>query len=82
MAEHWVCVFESRAGGHARAVFGTSEQAKEFAERHARATTPPGVQLTWERVSESAVVLVTQLGSYVVAPTEEEAAPPPAPGGG
>ena len=70
MAEHWVCVFEGRAGGQARAVFETSEQARGFAERHARSSIPPDAPFTWDDVSESAAVLMTQLGIYRVTPAE------------
>jgi hypothetical protein len=48
MAEQWVCVFDGRAGGHARAVFVSREQARQFAERHAQAVTPSGMSLKWE----------------------------------
>ena len=67
MAEQWVCVFNGRAGGHARAVFVTKEQATQFAERHARAFTPSNRPLKWEVVKDS-IVLTTQVGDYLVAP--------------
>jgi hypothetical protein len=71
MTTRWVCVFEGRAGGHARAVFGTSDQAQQFAERHARATAPGGVPLTWQHTSDASV-LTTALGIYLVSPTDDE----------
>jgi hypothetical protein len=67
VAEHWACVFEGRTGAHARAVFETKEQARQFAERHAQATTPTGMPLKWEDTNES-TVLRMQFGDYVVAP--------------
>ena len=71
MAERWVCVFDGRAGGRARAVFGTSDEAREFAERHARAMAPGGLPLKWEDSSE-AMVLTTALGVYLVGPAADE----------
>ena len=67
MADGWVCVFDGRAGGHARAVFATSEAAQQFAERHARAVTSGGLPLKWEDAGV-ALVLTTVLGVYRVAP--------------
>ena len=66
MAEEWVCVFDGLAGAHARAVFETKEEARRFAEQHARAMTSSGMPLKWEDVSDSAV-LTTRLGDYLVA---------------
>jgi len=71
MAMRWVCVFEGRAGGRARAVFGSSDQARLFAERHARATLPGGVPLAWEHTSDASV-LATALGVYFVAPADDD----------
>src|SRR5205085_1379717 len=56
MAEEWVCVFDGLAGAHARAVFENKDEARQFAERHARAMAPSGMPLKWEDVSESAVL--------------------------
>lgn len=67
MADEWICVFEGRAKGRARAVFATEDQARQFAERHARDVTRNSMPLKWEDAGE-AVVLTTQLGEYVVAP--------------
>jgi len=75
MAERWVCVFAGRAGGQARAVFQTRDQARQFAERHARSMAPPGVPLTWDEAGVSTAVLTTLLGTYLVAPLSEDSAP-------
>lgn len=74
MAKHWVCVFEGRAGQRARAVFETKEQARQFAERHARAVAPAGMPLKWQDTDRS-TVLTTQLGEYLVAPVRDEESP-------
>jgi len=71
MPEHWGCVFDGRAGGHARAVFATSDAAQQFAERHARAVAPGGLPLKWEDTGAS-LVLTTALGVYLVAPAADE----------
>jgi hypothetical protein len=65
VAERWTCVFEARTGVRARAHFATKEQARQFAERHARAFTPVGTPLTWESTDDS-IVLNTQVGAYLV----------------
>jgi hypothetical protein len=65
LAKQWACVFKARTGGHARADFATKEQARQFAERHARAFSPTGAPLTWEDMDDS-IVLSTQIGDYLV----------------
>ena len=60
-----MCVFEGHAGGHARAVFETKEQARRFAERHAEAFNDPGMPLDWEDAGAFAV-LRTQVGDYLI----------------
>jgi hypothetical protein len=67
VAEEWICVFNGRAGGHARAVFESKDHATRFAEQHARAVGP-GMPLKWEDSNE-ATLLLTQLGDYLVAPS-------------
>jgi hypothetical protein len=63
----WICVFDGRAGGRARAVFDTRDRAIQFAERHARGVTPTGDPLKWEDAN-TATVSTTQIGDYLVAP--------------
>jgi hypothetical protein len=70
LAKPWVCVFHSRSGGHARAHFATKEQAKQFAERHARSFIPAAAPLTWTDIDDSCVLTV-QLGNYVVSRIDE-----------
>lgn len=67
MSERWIVEFNGRAGGQAQAVLGSEEEARAFAERHARAVTssPAGLPLKWSDTSES-LVLTTVLGSYRV----------------
>jgi hypothetical protein len=65
-AEEWICVFDARSGGHARAVFDTRDRAMQFAEHHARSVTPAGTPLKWEDAN-AAAVSTTQLGNYLVA---------------
>jgi hypothetical protein len=65
VAEQWACVFEARTGSHARAYFATKEQARQFAERLARAISPASTSLTWEDADDSSV-LSTQVGDYLV----------------
>ena len=45
------------------AVFATKNEAKQFAERHARAFT--GTPFTWADADDSSV-LTTQMGDYFV----------------
>lgn len=71
MAEQWVCVFDGRAGARARAVFVSKEQARQFAERHARAVTPSSMPLKWEATNETTAV-TTQVGDYLVGPVGED----------
>jgi hypothetical protein len=50
----------------AQAVFGTKEEARQFAERHARSITPSsGMSLKWEETYDS-TMLMTQLGDYAI----------------
>jgi hypothetical protein len=65
-ADEWICVFDARSGGRAKAVFETRDRAIEFAEHHASALTPAGTPLKWED-AETAAVSTTQLGNYLVA---------------
>jgi hypothetical protein len=74
MAEQWMCVYRGLAGAHARARFETKDQARQFAERHARAVAPIGMPLKWEDSNDS-TVLTTQLGEYLVSPIRSGEAP-------
>lgn len=65
-----MCVFDSRAGAHARALFPTRQQAVEFAERHARVTAPPGTPLRWEDAGHRSV-LSTPVGDFLIAPLHD-----------
>jgi hypothetical protein len=69
--QHWVCIFDGRAGAHARAMFDTKDQARQFAERHAEAITPSGMPLKWEDARE-VEVLTTPLGDYLIVPIDVE----------
>jgi hypothetical protein len=71
-AGRWECVFDGRAGGYARAVFASREQARQFAERHAKSIVPSGMPRKWEDTAEESTVLVTQLGHYLIAPMWHE----------
>jgi hypothetical protein len=71
LAEHWACVFEARTGGRARADFATKEQARQFAERHARAFSSPSTPLTWEDTDDS-ILLSTLIGNYLVTRVTQE----------
>jgi hypothetical protein len=73
LAKPWVCVFRSLSGGHARALFATKEEAKQFAEQHARAF-PTSIPLTWEDSDDSSV-LILQVGHYLIAPVSEHDLP-------
>jgi len=63
--KQWACFFNGRAGGRAQAVFGTKEEARQFAERHARSITPSRMSLKWDETNES-TTLRTQLGDYAI----------------
>jgi hypothetical protein len=65
LAHPWVCVFLSRTGGHAQALFITKERARRFAERHARTFTSSGTPLMWVDTVTSSV-LSTDIGEYLV----------------
>lgn len=65
-SDEWVCVFDARVGGRARAVFETRDRAMQFAEHHASALMPAGTPLKWEDAN-TATVSTTQLGDYLVA---------------
>jgi hypothetical protein len=67
LSDEWMCVFDGRAGGRARAVFDTRDQAMQFAEQHARGVAPAGVPLKWEDMN-TGTISTTQLGAYRVAP--------------
>jgi hypothetical protein len=62
--EQWACFFNGRAGARAQAVFGSKEEARQFANRHARYTTPRETPLKWEDTNK----LTTQLGDYMIVP--------------
>jgi hypothetical protein len=64
VAEQWICLFEARTGAKARAVFATEEQARQFAERHARVSAT-GVPLKWEDTNDPHV-LTTPVGTYSI----------------
>jgi hypothetical protein len=66
LAKPWVCVFSSRTGGHAQALFATKDQARQFAERHARTFTFTGTPLEWVDTADASV-LTTEFGEYQVA---------------
>jgi hypothetical protein len=70
LARHWACVFQSRSGGRARALFATKNQAKQFAERHALAFAPADPKPTWAETVDASV-LTTQVGEYVVTHIDE-----------
>jgi len=64
--QQWVCFFNGRAGGRAQAVFGSKEEARQFAERHARSILPSsGMSLQWEEANDP-TMLITQLGDYAI----------------
>jgi NAD(P)-dependent dehydrogenase (short-subunit alcohol dehydrogenase family) len=71
-AKRWSCVFVARSGGRAQASFATKAEAKEFAERHARAFLAAATPLTWEDADGSSV-LTTQLGEYLVTSVDNDA---------
>jgi hypothetical protein len=70
-ARRWVCVFNGRSGGHARALFATRNQARQFAERHALSFVPADSKLNWVDSSAESSVLTTQVGNYLVARIDE-----------
>ena len=51
-------------------MFGTKEEARQFADRHARFTTPREMPLKWEDTNQS-TTLTTQLGDYVIMPIDD-----------
>jgi hypothetical protein len=70
LAKPWVCVFQSLSGEHARARFVSKDQAKQFAERHARSFIPASTALTWEDTDDSSVLAV-QIGDYLITHSDE-----------
>ena len=60
---------EGRAGAKAHAVFATEEQAKQFAERHAKEGAA-GMPLKWND-SIDPIVLTTPVGEYRITRTDE-----------
>ena len=70
-ARRWVCVFNGRSGGHARALFATRNQARQFAERHALSFVPTDSKLNWVDSSADSSVLTTQVGNYLVTRIDE-----------
>jgi hypothetical protein len=65
VGEHWEVRFKSRAGGQARVVLASEPEAREFAERHARAVTPSGLPLKWSDTND-VLVLTTVIGDYSI----------------
>jgi hypothetical protein len=57
-------VFLARSGTHARAVFGSRDEAKRFAERHAR-TFVPETPIMWQDGADFSA-LETAIGEYLV----------------
>jgi hypothetical protein len=71
LARRWACEFTARSGGRAWATFISRDDAKRFAERHARTfLAPAGTSLMWDDADDSSV-LTTQLGHYVVTSIDE-----------
>jgi hypothetical protein len=74
--DEWICVFDARVGGRAKAVFESRDGAIAFAEHHANSLTPAGTPLAlkWEDTN-AAAISTTQLGQYLIArqPTNAEA---------
>jgi hypothetical protein len=69
MPKRWACVFAARSGGQAQAAFDSRDEAKRFAERHARAfvhETP----LLWRETAKSSA-LETPIGEYLVTHIDE-----------
>jgi hypothetical protein len=60
----WRCTFEGRGGGQAHATFASVEQAKAFAERHAKRSETVG---EWVQ-TDGFWVLSTPVGDYLVRP--------------
>lgn len=52
-------------------MFGTRQEARQFANRHAEFTTPREMPLKWEDADDSTTV-ATQLGDYVIMPIGDE----------
>lgn len=67
--ERWVCAYESRSGGRARAIFASHEQARDFAERHARLSCMIASPIKWTEVDGS-WVLRTENAEYVIIPLQ------------
>jgi hypothetical protein len=70
VGEEWICLYEGRTGAKASAVFATEEQAKQFAERHAQASTP-GMRLKWNDTNMP-IVLTTSGGNYWIVPSGKD----------
>lgn len=62
----WTCTYQGLAGASGRADFDCVDQATRFADLHANRTGAPTGE--WERHG-NAWVLSTQLGRYIVRPT-------------
>jgi len=71
MAEQWMCVLHGLAGGRARGLFETRDQARAFAERHARAIGVSLMPHEWQDTDDISV-LRTQLGEYRVASVQSD----------
>jgi hypothetical protein len=69
-SQSWVCVFLSRTGGRAEALFATERQARQFAERHARAFTSARTSFTWVHTVTSSVLTI-DIGEYLVTRIEQ-----------
>jgi hypothetical protein len=70
MTEGWICVFKGRAGAKAQASFASEEQAREFAERHAR-TMVTAIPLRWSD-NDNEKVLTTIFGDYRIVRTNAD----------
>jgi hypothetical protein len=63
----WRCTFVGRAGGKAHARFGSMEEARQFAERHAESI---GVEGDWIE-DDGHLMLRTPVGNYLLTRTQE-----------
>jgi hypothetical protein len=75
LAKPWTCVFQSRSGGRARALFATRQQARHFAQRHALTFAPAGTEFNWVETDDSSVLTI-QVGDYVITRSDPSAGRP------
>jgi hypothetical protein len=66
LATRWRCSFAGDMGEAAHAEFASFEQAKRFAEAHARASGALG-STAWVEAAEGVYVLQAEFGDYLVA---------------